>query len=524
MSQTRHQSVADVEKDEVLLKEIVLEEISIRKAGKDHKLPYTPEVDNDGDWMLHSYDKTTTESGTAHEEFRRLQVMRTYLRGMDGGCDEALDRLVRTTAKTFRTFGSWTCLMDIRRIKYISAHGFGDLETLPRVDCDPCPHVIRYQAAPVFVVEDLSQNEYFKDLSLVLNPPYLRFYAAVPLMSPEGYRIGTFGVTHSEPRPGGLSNVEKQALLDLASVAMDIILHRRFVLQMTEKSKHAVTCISPEVNSPLHSLQTSLAWLKQEAQSETNPMTESQKDSLETAEYCVAEITKVAMGEVGAGGAGAGVMEVAMGEVTENGDAVMNAATNAVTKRTAEKDMNVSVHIRELFDRASQTVNDMPKKVPLVTCVDSQVPTHIVCDDVRVFQISVTFLSMAVSEAEHGVVLMRVTQTIDQQLSVALSNPSSAHDQHRCSWDPSSPLLASMASLVASLDGKFGYRSARDVTKAAVQNNSEEPIIWFTMPIVLPTGRKRLNSLRAVKMDTDTETETSSLPHSAVGDSSEGSD
>ena len=54
---------------------------------------------------------------------------------------------------------------------------------------------------PSFVVEDLRKDPRFCDLPYVTGSPYFRFYAGTPLISPEGYRIGSVFVIDDRPHP-----------------------------------------------------------------------------------------------------------------------------------------------------------------------------------------------------------------------------------------------------------------------------------------------------------------------------------
>ena len=301
MARVRHRSIIEVEQDQELLEELVLDEIEIKsKRFKPSQQSATATVEEDsGEWFLLSYDTETTENSYAYEEYRRLKNLRSYACVLvDDRDDQALDRLTRSAAKAMRTFASWICLVDLRRIIYVSTHGLPqDIKFLSRNFRDPCPHVINYKADKVFVVNDLSQSELFRETSLSFLPSSTkaRFYAAAPLISPEGHRIGTFGVTDSQPRPQGISAKEKQAMLDFAALAMEILANRRWKVDMKSKLNRTITCTSKDLNSPLHGLQMSLSHLKQDAIKENSNLSETQKDFLETAESCFGILTKITM-------------------------------------------------------------------------------------------------------------------------------------------------------------------------------------------------------------------------------------
>ncbi|KAJ5181626.1 hypothetical protein N7449_011773 [Penicillium cf. viridicatum] len=76
------------------------------------------------------------------------------------------------------------------------------------------------------VVDDLQQEERFKELPFVTQEPNSRFYAGTPLTSNSGINLGCLFVLDSEPRQG-LSDVEKDTLGKVAGLAMDYLLVSR---------------------------------------------------------------------------------------------------------------------------------------------------------------------------------------------------------------------------------------------------------------------------------------------------------
>ncbi|OCL05287.1 hypothetical protein AOQ84DRAFT_323190 [Glonium stellatum] len=69
------------------------------------------------------------------------------------------------------------------------------------------------------VINDLSLDERFKDKPYVTGKPYLRFYAGVPIRSPNGHNIGSYCVVDDKPREG-ISTVERAFMKDMAITVM----------------------------------------------------------------------------------------------------------------------------------------------------------------------------------------------------------------------------------------------------------------------------------------------------------------
>ena len=55
------------------------------------------------------------------------------------------------------------------------------------------------------IVPDATKDDRFKDNALVTGGPEIRFYAGVPLLTPEGEKVGSFCIIDTKPRPNGLT-------------------------------------------------------------------------------------------------------------------------------------------------------------------------------------------------------------------------------------------------------------------------------------------------------------------------------
>jgi signal transduction histidine kinase len=101
-------------------------------------------------------------------------------------------------------------LVDIDRQWFKSCQGLKVDHTSRSVSF--CAHAILRD--DIFLIQDATTDERFKDNPLVTGPPFIRFYAGKPIHSPDSYRIGTLCVISDRPR--GLSHGDRMILCDLA--------------------------------------------------------------------------------------------------------------------------------------------------------------------------------------------------------------------------------------------------------------------------------------------------------------------
>jgi GAF domain-containing protein len=80
----------------------------------------------------------------------------------------------------------------------------------------------------LFVVPDTLQDERFADGPLVISEPHIRFYAGMPLITPEGRVLGALCVIDHSPRQLGEDQKAKiKALAQSAMLLLEIRIGRR---------------------------------------------------------------------------------------------------------------------------------------------------------------------------------------------------------------------------------------------------------------------------------------------------------
>ncbi|KAI9043103.1 putative sensor histidine kinase/response regulator [Aspergillus affinis] len=108
------------------------------------------------------------------------------------------------------------------------------VSTLPSPDYADDPAVVDGSAV---VVPDVTTEERFQCARLLSLLSDVRFYAAVPIVSPRGFTIGAYSVWDSEPRPDGIDKYSLQLLKDVAATVMEHLAnqHSRYTNQQAER-------------------------------------------------------------------------------------------------------------------------------------------------------------------------------------------------------------------------------------------------------------------------------------------------
>lgn len=148
---------------------------------------------------------------------RRLQEVQRYAI-LDTPADPSLDRVSALAAELFDVPVSLITVVDRDRIWFKSVVG---LDGVTQISLDPglCSSAIQ-QSEP-YVIESARTDSRTKANPLVTGGFGLQFYAAAPLETPSGERLGTLCVIDREPRV--FSPRQAKILSRLAAIAMDEI-------------------------------------------------------------------------------------------------------------------------------------------------------------------------------------------------------------------------------------------------------------------------------------------------------------
>jgi tetratricopeptide (TPR) repeat protein len=185
------------------------------------------------DWKLPVPDPDA-EPESVLNEMQRLLLLKSYLI-LDASAEEAFDALTRQACEIYNVPTSLISLVDLGRQFLFAQTGAGDRDS-PRTSAF-CSHTILSKRG-ICVVPDTLKDPRFHKNSLVTGGPRLRFYAGAPLISPEGYKLGTFCVEGPEPRPEGLSPTEQELLKEFAAKTMHLMVERRKNMQRAYRASN----------------------------------------------------------------------------------------------------------------------------------------------------------------------------------------------------------------------------------------------------------------------------------------------
>lgn len=146
---------------------------------------------------------------------------------VDYGLDDeqmirSLDPVVHIASRMFNMPVAAVNMIGNDHVFFAASVGIGEVDM--RRDVSFCAHAINQ--SDIMVVPDATLDERFHDNPLVTGEANLRFYAGVPLFSPDGLALGALCVIDGKPH-NDFSNEDRQRLVELAKMASDRLELRR---------------------------------------------------------------------------------------------------------------------------------------------------------------------------------------------------------------------------------------------------------------------------------------------------------
>ncbi|MFY7898841.1 MAG: GAF domain-containing sensor histidine kinase [Chitinophagaceae bacterium] len=191
-------------------------------------------------------------------EQQRLWELYSY-EILDTSPDEEFDEIVKLASQICNVPISLISLVETSRQWFKAKVGIEAESTTKEISF--CAHAIA-QDEEIFEVGDATKDYRFYDNPLVTESPNIRFYAGVPLVSRNGFKLGTLCVINSVPQhltqeqSFGLKVLANQVikLLDLRINNKQLAAQKLRLKQQAEMQNRIISIIAHDVRNPVASL------------------------------------------------------------------------------------------------------------------------------------------------------------------------------------------------------------------------------------------------------------------------------
>lgn len=183
-------------------------------------------------------------------EARRLAVIQRY-QILDTPPDGAFDRVTAIAARLFQVPIALVTIVDHNRIWFKSRYGL----EIPQIEREPGLCASAILRNDIYTITDALTDPRTLTNSLVRGEFGLRFYAAAPLTTQDGYNLGTLCVIDHQPR--SITPNEIQTLKDLAAIIMDemeLRLSARQLMATTQAQRDSIEDLYHHAPCGYHSL------------------------------------------------------------------------------------------------------------------------------------------------------------------------------------------------------------------------------------------------------------------------------
>ena len=328
------------------------------------------------DWRTANLDPNTSKEESLEHELNRLQALRSY-RVLDTGRKASFERLTALAARIFDVPICLVSLVDLGRQWFASNRGLDDTRETPRKVAF-CAHAILSEM-DVFIVPDTLDDPRFASNGLVTGDPLIRFYAGAPLVTRDGYKLGTLCIIDRKPKPNGLNLAEKQNLREIAALAMDQIEDTKIDLERSEKHQaRMIACTAHDLITPLTSIQLNMGLICEDKEL-IKRMSNSQRETISNTKECVDIMSNICQHSI----------QVFRGESTAG-------------RMDLEHHEEGVVDIAKVLHSLDHVMKTYPKTVPIVMRVDPDVPPLIKSEVLSIFRSSLNFLTNACKATEFG--------------------------------------------------------------------------------------------------------------------------
>ncbi|MFC4524877.1 sensor domain-containing phosphodiesterase [Cupriavidus pinatubonensis] len=155
----------------------------------------------------------------------------------------SLDPVVKIAARVFKMPVAAVNMIGSDHVFFAASTGLQGVQVDMSRDVSFCAHAITRNE--VMVVPDATLDVRFYDNPLVTGPTNLRFYAGVPLMSPDGHAVGALCVIDGQPHRD-FSEEDCERLRELARMAADRLELRRIEIAAQAVRRHSTEALTDD--------------------------------------------------------------------------------------------------------------------------------------------------------------------------------------------------------------------------------------------------------------------------------------
>lgn len=173
-------------------------------------------------------NSTYQQAPIPKNEKERLQSL-AALHILDTPPEERFDRITKVALYLFNVPISAITLIDSRREWFKSCQGLPKRESERAISF--CGHAL--VSEDLLIIPDTKKDPRFANNPMVVNAPYIRFYAGVPIKSADGKRMGVFCIKDRKPRKlnkesiSMLKSLAAWAELELNTHELNLAIHAR---------------------------------------------------------------------------------------------------------------------------------------------------------------------------------------------------------------------------------------------------------------------------------------------------------
>ncbi len=206
-------------------------------------------------------------------EQHRLEKLRDY-RIMDTHSEDTFDKIALMASQVFNAPSAFIAFVGEKKVFIKSNLSNTNYNEVPR-ETSVISQVIEQEE--VYVINDFNDHPEFRHSPFISITNGARFYAAAPLKTPEGYKVGAIIVTSPEPR--GANQLELDMLKDLAKIVVDKLENRLRYRKTVESQIDLMNIALHEIKNPLASIKLANEIITKDA-SKTENMSEMIKSSV----------------------------------------------------------------------------------------------------------------------------------------------------------------------------------------------------------------------------------------------------